>query len=254
MQLAAFGVSSSLFALFLYLTLYMQNYLGLTPFGTGLRYLPVTVVSFLASPIAGMLLSRVPARVLLGVGLAGVGLGLYLMGGVERRRRVDDAARRVRDRRRGDGADQPGDRGRGRERGAEAAERDGGRYQRHVPAGRHLRGHRRVGSDLRGPRGAKVRELAAGTPAAAAAIRANSSRPRRRGIWTRRSPPSPQSGQAVANAAREGFLVGFNEVVFLGSLVCFAGAVLAVWLVRERDIEREAVVTEQEEEPLAVAA
>lgn len=81
-QLAAFGVSSSLFALFLYLTLYMQNYLGLTPFGTGLRYLPVTVVSFLFAPIAGLLLSRVPARVLLGTGLAAVGLGLYLMGGI----------------------------------------------------------------------------------------------------------------------------------------------------------------------------
>ena len=82
-QMAAFGVSSSLFALFLYTTLYLQNYLGLTPFETGLRYLPITVVSFLASPIAGMLLSRVPARVLLGVGLAAVGLGLYLMGDID---------------------------------------------------------------------------------------------------------------------------------------------------------------------------
>ena len=34
-QLAAFAVSGSIFALFLYLTLYLQNYLGLSPFEAG---------------------------------------------------------------------------------------------------------------------------------------------------------------------------------------------------------------------------
>jgi EmrB/QacA subfamily drug resistance transporter len=82
-QLAAFAISGSLFALFLYLTLYLQNYLGLSPFEAGLRYLPITVVSFLAAPIAGLLLSRVQARAMLSVGLAGVGAGLLLMGGIE---------------------------------------------------------------------------------------------------------------------------------------------------------------------------
>ena len=74
-QLAAFAISSSIFALFLYLTLYLQNYLGLSPFQAGLRYLPITVVSFFAAPIAGALLSRVHARLMLSVGLAGVGVG-----------------------------------------------------------------------------------------------------------------------------------------------------------------------------------
>ena len=64
-QLAAFAVSSSIFALFLYLSLYLQNYLGFSPFDAGLRYLPTTIVSFIAAPIAGLLLSRVQARVLL---------------------------------------------------------------------------------------------------------------------------------------------------------------------------------------------
>src|SRR3954447_19731977 len=82
-QLAAFAVSASMFALFLYITLYLQNYLGLTPLQAGLRYLPITVASFVAAPISGALLSRVPARFLLAIALVGVGVGLLLMHGVD---------------------------------------------------------------------------------------------------------------------------------------------------------------------------
>ena len=81
-QLAAFAVSGSAFALFLYLTLYLQNYLGYSPLQAGLRYLPLTVVAFFAAPVAGTLLSRVQARLLLSVGLAVAGVGLLLMSGI----------------------------------------------------------------------------------------------------------------------------------------------------------------------------
>src|SRR5918994_4576146 len=73
-QVAAFAVSGSMFALFLYLTLYLQNYLGLSPMETGVRYLPISLMAFFVAPIAGMLLSRVQARVLLSIGLAGIGV------------------------------------------------------------------------------------------------------------------------------------------------------------------------------------
>ena len=53
-QLAAFAVSASMFALFLYLTLYLQNYLGYSPIEAGLRYLPITLARFFVAPIAGM--------------------------------------------------------------------------------------------------------------------------------------------------------------------------------------------------------
>ncbi len=82
-QLASFAISASMFALFLYLTLYMQNILGLSPLETGLRYLPLTVVSFLVAPVAGVLLSRLPARGMLATGLLMAGAGLILMAGVE---------------------------------------------------------------------------------------------------------------------------------------------------------------------------
>ena len=44
------------------------------------------------------------------------------------------------------------------------------------------------------------------------------------------------------NAAEQGFLHGLNEILLLGALLSFAGSVLALWLVRERDIERETLV------------
>ena len=48
-QVAAFSISASFFALFLYSTLYLQEVLHLSPIHTGLVYLPATSLMFLAS-------------------------------------------------------------------------------------------------------------------------------------------------------------------------------------------------------------
>jgi MFS family permease len=82
-QLAAFALSGSLYAMFLYLTLYLQNVLGYSPFQTGLRYPPVTVSIFLFSAAVGVLIGRVPARLLLSAGLGLTGVGLLLTSGIE---------------------------------------------------------------------------------------------------------------------------------------------------------------------------
>lgn len=81
-QTTAFAISSSIFAIFLFLTLYLQNVLGLSPLQTGLRFLPLSLVSFFAAPLAGRLSSRVPVRMLLGGGLALCALSLWLMSGL----------------------------------------------------------------------------------------------------------------------------------------------------------------------------
>jgi EmrB/QacA subfamily drug resistance transporter len=78
----AFGLSAGMFAMFLYLTIYMQGVLDFSPLETGLRFLPLTVLSFVVAPIAGRLSHRVPLRVLMGIGLALVGVGLLLMHGL----------------------------------------------------------------------------------------------------------------------------------------------------------------------------
>jgi MFS family permease len=71
-----------MFAMFLYMTLYIQNVLGYSPLQAGLRFLPLTLVSFFAAPVSGRLTERMPVRYLLGAGLTLVGIGLLLMGGL----------------------------------------------------------------------------------------------------------------------------------------------------------------------------
>jgi len=81
-SIGTFAIGAGMFAMFVYLTLYIQDILGYSPLQAGLRFLPLTVLAFFASPIAGRLLSRVQTRMLLGIGLALVALGLVLMHGI----------------------------------------------------------------------------------------------------------------------------------------------------------------------------
>ncbi|MGH9206849.1 MAG: MFS transporter, partial [Acidimicrobiales bacterium] len=76
---SAFTLSASIFALFLYLTLYIQDDLGYGPLAAGLRFLPITLLSFIVAPIAGKLTVRLQARYLLGSGLLLIGIGQLLM-------------------------------------------------------------------------------------------------------------------------------------------------------------------------------
>ncbi|MGH3578798.1 MAG: MFS transporter, partial [Mycobacterium sp.] len=78
-SLAAFALPASIFAMFLYLTLYLQDVLGYGPFAAGVRFLPVTMLAFVVAPIAGKLTVRVHSRYLLGLGLLLVALGCNLM-------------------------------------------------------------------------------------------------------------------------------------------------------------------------------
>ena len=82
-SIAAFTLSAGMFSLFLYLTLYLQNTLGLSPLETGVRFLPLTAISFFAAFLSGQLQGRVPIRALFGTGLGLVSIGLLLMSGLD---------------------------------------------------------------------------------------------------------------------------------------------------------------------------
>ncbi|MGE0068526.1 MAG: MFS transporter, partial [Solirubrobacterales bacterium] len=78
----AFALSAGMFAMFLYLTIYMQGVLDYSPLEAGLRFLPLSMLGFIVAPISGAVSHRVPIRILLGVGLTLVGVGLLLMHGI----------------------------------------------------------------------------------------------------------------------------------------------------------------------------
>ena len=239
-QIAAFAISASMFALFLYLTLYLQNYLGHTPLEAGLRYLPLTLGSFFVAAAAGSMLSRVPARAMLGVGLVGIGVALLLMGGIE----ADDSWTGL----------LPGFIVAGFAAGllnpviADVALSVVPKEQSGMASGINDT-FRQVGIAVgiaawgaiflsRGE--SEIRELAAGTPAA------TGERPRQlieaasSGNLDAALASLPAGArQAVTAAARDGFLAGMNEIALLGGILALAGAVAAFALVREREIERE---------------
>jgi predicted MFS family arabinose efflux permease len=237
-QVAAFAVSGSMFALFLYLTLYLQNYLRLSPMETGVRYLPISLMAFFVAPIAGMLLSRVQARVLLSIGLAGIGVGLLLMGGIDDGDRWTTLL----------GGFLVAGAGIGvsvvpKEQSGMAAGTNDTFRQVGIAVGIAVWGAIFVG------RGAdKVSELAAGTVAAGGDHPRELAEAASTGNLHQALAAIPvEARETVSNAAREGFLAGLNDVLTLGALVSIAGAVLALWLVRERDIEREWIGSESEQ-------
>src|SRR3954451_22207856 len=77
-QIAAFSISASFFAVFLYTTLYLQQVLGLSAIEAGLVYLPGTLAMLVVSGATAQLGAKVPARMMIGIGLAMVGAGMML--------------------------------------------------------------------------------------------------------------------------------------------------------------------------------
>jgi EmrB/QacA subfamily drug resistance transporter len=80
-QVSAFSISASLFAVYIYATIYMQQVLGLSAVEAGLAYLPGTFLNAATSGItAGMAeKGKLSSRTAVSLGLAMVATGLLLM-------------------------------------------------------------------------------------------------------------------------------------------------------------------------------
>src|SRR5215210_1364776 len=239
-QLAALGVSASMFALFLYMTFYLQGFLGHDPLEAGIRYLPFTVTNFFVAAATGALLSRVPARVIISAGLAITGLGLLLMSGLDP---ADDWTALL-------GGFLLSGAGVGliNPALADVALSVVPKEQSGVASGINdtfrqvgiAIGIAAWGAIFLGRGASKVETLAAGTPAA------NGARPRELveavsaghlGDAVAAAPPGARAG--IADAAQQGFLTGFNEIVLLGGIFAIAASLVALWLIREEAIERD---------------
>ncbi len=78
-----FAIGAGMFAMFLYITIYMQSVIGMTPLEAGVRFLPLTLFAFIVPLATRNVVAKLPARVPLTLGLTLVGVGLLLMRGAK---------------------------------------------------------------------------------------------------------------------------------------------------------------------------
>ncbi len=71
---------ASLFSMFFFISLYMQNVLGYSAIKTGLSYLPLAVTIILAAGVASQLVTKVGFKPVLAVGMALIAAGLAWFG------------------------------------------------------------------------------------------------------------------------------------------------------------------------------
>src|SRR3954447_775518 len=244
-SIVAFTLSASMFSMFLYLTLYLQNGLGFTPFETGLRFLPLTVVSFFAAAVAGRLAHVVAPRILFGIGLGLVGLGLLLMHGIEPSSDwttllpgficagagvglCNPVIAQV-----AVGVVEPA-------RSGMAAGINNTFRQVGIATGIAS-----LGAIFQARVESKAQTLlaASGMPGPKAHLIAHTIATQQRG--------GGAGNKAIATAAQVSSISALNEILVVAAVVVFSGAVLAVLLVRSEDIEHGA---EAEAEPAAAAA
>jgi EmrB/QacA subfamily drug resistance transporter len=75
-------LGGSLFAMFFFITLYMQQVLGYSPIKAGLSYLPLSIAIILSAGLASQLVTRIGFKPVLAAGLVLVAAGLVWFSGV----------------------------------------------------------------------------------------------------------------------------------------------------------------------------
>jgi EmrB/QacA subfamily drug resistance transporter len=81
-SVATFCIGAGMFALFPYLSIYLQDVLGYSPLGAGLRFLPLTIFVFVIPLAMRKLAPQASLRLVLTVGLVLIAVALLLMYGL----------------------------------------------------------------------------------------------------------------------------------------------------------------------------
>jgi EmrB/QacA subfamily drug resistance transporter len=231
---SAFAISAGLFALLTYLVLYLQNVLGYSAVETGVRLLALTGAIFVTAGIAGRLSAHVPTRLLIGPGFVLIGVGLLLMRGLTPGSdwthllpgmilagfgaglvNVPLASTAV-------GVVEPA-------RAGMASGINSTLRQVGIATGIAALGSI-FASQLRD----SVAGSLAGTPVAGHTHQIADAISSGQVSGAIASSPGP-ARVLVANAAQAGFVDGLNLILLIGAIVAFAGAALALVLIRQRD-------------------
>jgi EmrB/QacA subfamily drug resistance transporter len=231
----AFGLSAGMFAMFLYLTIYMQGVLDFSPLEAGLRFLPLTVLGFIVAPISGVLSNKIPIRVLLGTGLAVVGVGLLLMHGVSPSSEWTTLLLGFLVAGIGIGITNPGI---GQAAIAVVPVEKSGMGSginttfRQVGIATGVAG---LGAVFQSRVDSKLTELVPHAPAGLGEIVASSGS---RGVAALPLPPALHA--KAVHAADVAFVSAFNEIILIAAILSFVGAALGFALVRSRDFVQHA--------------
>jgi EmrB/QacA subfamily drug resistance transporter len=230
----AFALSAGMFAMFLYLTIYMQGVLDFSPLGAGLRFLPLTVLGFVVAPISGALSRRAPLRVLFGCGMTLVGIGLLLMHGVTPSSEwttllVGFILAGI-----GIGTTNPGI---GQVAIAVVPVEKSGMGSginttfRQVGIATGVAG---LGAVFQGQIDSKLNELLPNAPSGLGeAVASGGSR----AVAELQLPPALHA--KAVHAADVAFVSGFNTILVIGAILCFVGAILGLLLVRSEDFVQQ---------------
>ena len=219
------ALAMSVVAMLTFVVLYIQGVLGYGAFDTGLRLFPLTIASFLAAAATGRLGARVPVAALLAAGLAVSGVGLLAS------RAADPGSDWT--------AILPGGvligLGFGAANPAVAAGAIGTVPPARTGMGSGLNGSFRLlgvalgvalwGSLHEHRVEERLGESVPGLPDGAASVVA--------------SGRLDAIGADAAKAAEAAFVAGFDAILLAAALVAFAGAVLALVLIRGRDFVAE---------------
>jgi EmrB/QacA subfamily drug resistance transporter len=237
--IAALGVSASIFSVLTYLIIYVQNVLGFSAVGSGVRFLFLSGMSFVAAIIAGRLTSHVPTKWLIAPGFFLTTIGLLLIRGIATSDAPSQWTHLI-----------PGlivsGLGVGfinvplasTAVGVVAPERSGmasGINSTFRQVG-IATGIAALGSIFATHVGSGIHAVLAGTPAADRAPQvADAVTNGQIGAVLARTPPSARS--AIANAATGSFVDALNHILLLAALVAFVAGVCCLFLIRARDFK-----------------
>jgi EmrB/QacA subfamily drug resistance transporter len=237
--IAAFSLSAGLFALFLFLTLYMQDVLGYSALQTGVRFLVLSGGIMLTSAVAGRLTTTVPIRLLIAPGLAMIGVALLLMRGLTPESSWTHLIPGFILAGAGAGLVNPPlastaigvvtpDRA-GMASGINSTFRQVGIATGIAGLGAIFTHSIRAG----------IESVLSGNPSipAHAAHALASDVAQGNGAAGGLAMLPPQARQAAVHAVRSGFVSGLNDVFLIGAIIAFVGAALTLVLIRSRDFE-----------------
>jgi EmrB/QacA subfamily drug resistance transporter len=244
----AFGLSAAMFSMFLYITIYIQGVLGYSPLEAGVRFLPLTLLSFFVAPIAGGLSNRIPLRVLMGTGLATVGVGLFLMHGLSADSEWTALLAGFIVAGIGIGLTNPGI---GQAAIAVVEPARAGMASginttfRQVGIATGVAG---LGAVFQSRIDTKLAELMPGAPSGLGEAVASG------GVSAAQGAAPPGSRAEIAADAKIAFAGALNDILLIGAVIAFIGAALAFVLVRERDFvvspRAEAAQSDKAAEPV----